>query len=169
MEKLHISDAESVIFALQDEIRRSEDSRYDHRLHAILLVAQGMSGREVARVLGDSPRTIAYWVSRFEEKGLAGLVDGKRSGRPRRLSEAQLDEISAALRKPPSDFDLQGGFWDGKTLSAFIKNKWGVELRVRQCQNLFRQLGFRLRKPRSMIAHGDEEKRRVYKKNRETP
>ena len=73
MEKLKISDAESVIFALQDEIRRSEDSRYDHRLHAILLVAQGMSGRDVARVLGDSPRTVAYWVRRFEEKVFASF------------------------------------------------------------------------------------------------
>ena len=166
MEKLHITDAESIILALQDEIRRSSDSRYDHRLHGILLVAQGMSGRDVARVLGDSPRTVAYRVRRFEEKGLAGLMDMERPGRPRRLTEKQVDEIASALRKPPSDFGLNGGLWDGKMLSAFIHQRWGITLKVRQCQYLFRRLGFRLRKPRPLIAHSDEERRKKYKKTR---
>jgi transposase len=166
MEKLHISDSESIILALQDEIRRSSDSRYYHRLHGILLVAHGMSGRDVARMLGDSPRTVAYWVRRFEEKGFAGLADTERPGRPRRLTEKQLDEIGSALRKTPSDLGLNFGLWDGKTLSAFIGQRWGVTLGVRQCQYLFRRLGFRLRKPRPLIAHSDEERRKRYKKTR---
>jgi transposase len=164
MEKLQISESESIILVLQDEIRRSNDSRYDHRLHGILLVAQGMSGREVARILGDSPRTVAYWVRRFEERGLAGLMDIDRPGRPRRLTEKQMDEIASALRKAPADFGLVGGLWDGKTLSEFIRRRWGVALGVRQCQYLFRRLGFRLRKPRPLIAHSDEERRKGYKK-----
>jgi len=103
MKKLIIQDAESIILGLQDEIRRSAEARYDHRLHGLLLVAQGMSGHEVARLLGDSPRTVAYWVSRFEEEGLAGLVDAERSGRPRRLTEPQIQIIDAALRQQPAD------------------------------------------------------------------
>ena len=77
MKKLTIPDAKTVILALQDEIRRSRESRYDHRLHGILLIAQAMSGRQVAQLLGDAPRTVAYWVRRFEEEGLAGLVAGE--------------------------------------------------------------------------------------------
>jgi hypothetical protein len=46
---------------LQDEIRRSEESRYDHRLHGVLLVAQGLTCPEVASLLGDVPRTVEYW------------------------------------------------------------------------------------------------------------
>ncbi|HUZ06335.1 MAG TPA: transposase [Candidatus Paceibacterota bacterium] len=41
MKPLKISDAETMILALQDEIRRSDESRYDHRLHGVLLVAHG--------------------------------------------------------------------------------------------------------------------------------
>lgn len=91
-----IADAPNAIAALQDEIRRTRDSRYDHRLHAILLVAQGLSCREAAWLLGDAPRTLAYWVRRYEEKGLAGLVDADRDGRRRRLTEDQLQEVAAA-------------------------------------------------------------------------
>ena len=70
---LTIRDAETVILGLQDEIRRSEESRYDHRLHGVLLVAQGMSCHQVSELLGDAPRTVAYWVQRFESDGLTGL------------------------------------------------------------------------------------------------
>jgi transposase len=87
MRPLQIADAETMVLGLQDEIRRSEESRYDHRLHGVLLVAQGMSCPEVGRLLGDAPRSVEYWVRRFEAKGLAGLSEGQRSGRPRRLSE----------------------------------------------------------------------------------
>jgi hypothetical protein len=58
MKPLKITDAEIMILALQAEIRRSEESRYDHRLHGVSLVAHGISCREVAGVLG-APR--ARW------------------------------------------------------------------------------------------------------------
>jgi len=166
MKRIHISDAETVILILQDEIRRSYEARYDHRLHAILMVAQGMSCRKVAKLLGDSPRTVAYWVNRFEAEGLSGLADAERSGRPCRLNEQQLHEIQAALRSSPADYGMAANLWDGKLLSHFISQRFGVELGVRQCQRLFRQLGFRLRKPRPMIAKADPERQKAFKKNR---
>lgn len=164
MKKLTVPDAATVVLALQDEIRRSPESRYDHRLHGLLLVAQGMSGHQVAELLGDAPRTVAYWVRRFEEDGLVGLVEGERPGRPRRLGERQLAEIDAALRKTPREFGLTGNLWDGKTLGAFIHQQWGLTLGVRQCQRLFRQLGFRLRKPRPAIAQANPEEQARFKK-----
>ena len=165
MKKINISDAKTVILILQDEIRRSYEARYDHRLHAILMVAQGMSCRKVAHLLGDAPRTVAYWVSRFEAEGLSGLADADRSGRPCRVDEQQIKLIETALREHPSQYGLTGNLWDGKLLSHFIDQQFGVELGVRQCQRLFRQLGFRLRKPRPLIAKADPERQEAFKKN----
>ena len=82
MRPLRIAEGDSIILGLQDEIRRSQDSRYDHRLHGVLLVAQGMTCPEVARLLGAAPRSVEYWVHRFQrrvwqvcarESGLGGL------------------------------------------------------------------------------------------------
>ena len=104
------------------------------------------------------------WVRRFEAQGLGGLTEGPRSGRPQRLSEAQLREVDAALRQTPRDWGLTGTLWDGKTLSAWIKQRFQVRLQVRQCQRLFRRRGFRLRKPRPLIAHADLERQKTHKK-----
>ncbi|HEX9596375.1 MAG TPA: winged helix-turn-helix domain-containing protein [Anaerolineales bacterium] len=165
MRALTIADSATIILGLQDEIRRSEESRYDHRLHGVLLVAQGMTCPQVAELLGDAPRSVEYWVRRFEQSGLAGLREGERSGRPRRLDEKQLREINSALRRMPRELGLGGNLWDGKTLAAWIAKRYGIELGVRQCQRLFRQLGFRLRKPRPSIARADAARQKAHKKN----
>ena len=77
MRPLQIADSAAIILGLQDEIRRSQESRYDPRLHGVLLVAQGMTCPEVAQLLGDAPRSVVYWVGRFEKEGLAGLWEGE--------------------------------------------------------------------------------------------
>ena len=94
MKPLVISDAETMCLALQDEIRRSDESRYDHRLHGVLLVGQGMTCPEVGRLLGDSTRSVQYWVRRFEAEGFSGLAesDRLRDAQPR-LNEEQLGEV----------------------------------------------------------------------------
>jgi transposase len=159
-----ISDAMSVL-GLQQEIQRSDESRYDHRLHGVLLVAQGMTCPEVARLLGDAPRSVEYWVHRFEQQGLGGLAEGERSGRPSRLSEKQIKEINRVLRERPSDAGMRVNLWDGKTLSAWIEKTYGIQLGVRQCQRLFRQFEFRLRKPRPVLARADPARQKAHKKN----
>ena len=165
MKPLTVADAPVAVLALQDEIRRSDESRYDHRLHGVLLVAQGMSCRQAASVLGDAPRTVEYWVRAFDRRGLAGLQEKERSGRPPRLTGEQLKTIGRALRRAPEEAGITANLWDGKALAAFLQRKFSVALGVRQCQRLFRTLGFRLRKPRPEIAHADPERQRAHKKN----
>jgi transposase len=164
MKALTLSDPAAAL-VLQQEIRRSEEARYDHRLHGVLLVAEGLSCPDAARLLGDAPRTLEYWVRRFERDGLAGLVEGEHPGRPGRLSEKQIQHINAVLRGKPSDVGMRVNLWDGKTLSAWLKKEYGIDLGVRQCQRLFRQLGFRLRKPRPLLAKGDPARQKAHKKN----
>ena len=125
-----------MVLALQDEIRRSHVARYDHRLHAVLLVAQGGTCPEVAAMLGDSIRTVQYWVNRFETEGFAGLADADRPGRSPKLVGQQLDVINNVLRKSPINLGFSTNIWDGKTLSSFIEKQFGIVLGVRQCQRL---------------------------------
>lgn len=53
---------------MEDGIHESAD----HFRGCMLVVAQGYSCGEVARLLGDAPRT--DWVHRFEEWGLSGFA-----------------------------------------------------------------------------------------------
>ena len=85
MRKLQIEEAEMMRIALQQEIARSEESRYDHRLHGLLLVTAGQSCRQIAELFGENGTTVQRWVRRFEQGGLEALREGERSGRPSAL------------------------------------------------------------------------------------
>src|SRR4029453_1974067 len=89
MRKLEIGNAEVMQVAIRQEIGRSEESRYDHRLHGLLLVAKGESARAVAELFDEDARTVQRWVQRFEAQGFEGLREGERSGRPRTLDSRQ--------------------------------------------------------------------------------
>lgn len=164
MERLEIKDAEIMRIAIQQEIVRSEESRYDHKLHGVLMVSSGFSCTEVAKLFGHSRRTVQYWVNRFEEQGFSGLQEIPRPGRPTALDAFVRRKLGKDLRQSPRQFDYGQTLWDGKLLSHHLAEEYEVHLGVRQCQRLFSQLGFRRRKPRPVIAHADLEEQRAYKK-----
>jgi transposase len=156
MGKTKISDAEIVVYALQDEILRSNETRYNHRPHAVLLVSQRLSWRKIAQLLGDSPKAVVYWAKRFEDEGLSGLAEAERHGRLRWLQPEQFNKIAVALSDTPLDFGFSANLWNGKMLSAFIKKQFEIGLEVRQ-------FGFRLRKPLLTIAHADPNEQLTFK------
>ncbi|MBC8488192.1 MAG: transposase [Bacteroidetes bacterium] len=164
MRKLEIKDADIIRIAVQQEILRSEDSRYDHRLHGILLVCSGISCHQVANLFGHSHRTVQYWVHRFEQSGFAGLQEVPRPGRPSVLDESLRLSIGQDLRQSPRELGYTQNLWDGKLLSHHLAQRYEVRLGVRQCQRLFRQLGFRRRKPCPLMANADPEAQQAYKK-----
>nr|WAI00054.1 MAG: helix-turn-helix domain-containing protein [Candidatus Methanoperedens sp.] len=104
MRKLEIEDAEIMKIALQQEIVRSNESRYDHRLHGVLLVSQGFSCYEVGSMLGHTPKTIETWVNQFNVKGFAGLQEDFKPGRPPSLNETISSSINSDLRINPGTF-----------------------------------------------------------------
>ena len=164
MRKLQIEDAEVMRIALQQEIVRSDESRYDHRLHGLLLVTAGQSCRQVAELFGENGTTVQRWVRRFEQGGLEALREGERSGRPSALDARQWRKLPGDLRKTPRDFGIPATLWDGPVLSKHLRRHYGVHLGVRQCQRLFRRMGFRLRKPRPQVAQADPLKIAAVKK-----
>lgn len=164
MRRLRIQDPETMALATQQEILRSQESRYDHRLHGVLLLCSGFSCYQVAGMLGHSPRTVEYWAQRFERSGFAGLQEGLRSGRPSRLASSQRRVLGRDLRRSPRDLGYPQNMWDGKLVSHHLAQKFGILVGERQCQRLFHQLEFRRRKPRPVIAHADPKEQAAYKK-----
>jgi transposase len=164
MKKLEMPSSNTMRLAIQQEIARTEESRYDHRLHGILLMTHGLDTYTVGQYLGQHPVTVQRWWHRFMTCGFAGLREGGRPGRPTRLGALEWERLDADLRCSPRDFDYSQTLWDGKLLSHHLAARYGVRLGVRQCQRMFHRLEFRRRKPRPAIAQGDPAAQAAYKK-----
>jgi transposase len=74
--------------------------RVGARLVMILLSCQGLPPSAIAELLGCDPATVRRWVHRYNQRGIAGLADRQRSGRPRRGSPRLGERIRRLLAAP---------------------------------------------------------------------
>ena len=63
------------------------------RARIVLLSGDGESNREVARRCGVSAPAVSHWRRRYQERGLGGLHDELRPGRPRTHDDEKVAEL----------------------------------------------------------------------------
>jgi transposase len=79
---------------LQSMVRsRSMPHSLVRRARIILRSGDGQSNREVARRCGVSAPAVSHWRRRYQERGLAGLHDELRPGRPRTYDDEKVAEL----------------------------------------------------------------------------
>jgi transposase len=71
------------------------------RARAVLLMAQGMAGVEIAERVGYTVVQVSRLRRRFAEEGVAGLQERARPGRPPTITARQRARIVALTLKPP--------------------------------------------------------------------
>lgn len=67
------------------------------RSSIVLACAEGLTNTEVAQRLQVSPATVAKWRDRYLRRGMAGLSDAPRSGRPRSVTRQGAEAHIAAV------------------------------------------------------------------------
>jgi transposase len=136
---LKVTDPDGTQRIIWREIMRNKDSRYDHRLHGVLAVARGLSCYKTAAIWGQSPRAVEYWVKRFKTEGVKGLQEKKRPGRPTTLTSEQMEFLQSDLERGPEAVGVDARKWTGILLAKHLREYYGVEMGVRQCQRLLKQ------------------------------
>ncbi|MFQ5965180.1 MAG: transposase [Candidatus Scalinduaceae bacterium] len=154
MKQVKNQEGETLIATIRDELSKTPEGRYYHRLHVVLQYIQGNSSNEIARFYGHSPRTIQYWICKFLSCGCENLWEGKRSGRPGHLSMSMRRKLQHEIRRSLREFGYEQDSWNGPLLSEHLKERYAVTLSIRQCQRLLRQLGLCLRRPRLLDTAG---------------
>ena len=97
----------TVIQADLDELERlarapSTPAGLSRRARAVLLMAEGLSGMEIAKRIGYTWVQVSRIRRRYAEAGVAGLLDRPRSGRPTSLTARKRAQVVALTLKPPT-------------------------------------------------------------------
>ena len=87
------------------------------RARAVLLMAEGVPGIEIATRTGYTPVQISRIRARFAAAGVAGLADRARSGRPVQLTDATRARILALTLKAPPKGVSQ---WSTREMAARV-------------------------------------------------
>jgi transposase len=110
-------EAVSAPTALTSEARRAQ---------ALLWLDRGESAQAVAGRLGVSRQTVYNWAVRFRSRSIgnnvvSGLVDAKRSGRPKRVPELIDPVIREVLPRAPREFGLPSSVWNPTSLVRYLE------------------------------------------------
>src|SRR5438094_3531696 len=84
---------------------RTLAARLVQRARIVLMAAARKPDQEIAQAMGIARQTAALWRGRFAEHGIAGIEkDAPRSGRPRVILPAKIDEVvRKTTRETPAD------------------------------------------------------------------
>lgn len=112
--KLVVTDAERAELKSRLAIRKAPaDEKL--RVRIVLGCADGESGTVIARRLHTTAQTVSKWRRRYAAYRLAGLTDAPRAGRPRTVSDEQVQAVVDKVRQgAPSN----ATHWSVRRMSA---------------------------------------------------
>lgn len=127
---------------------RIGEVRMAGRARIVLACLRGKRNDDIAREMSLRPNTVGQWRQRFAARGLAGLQDAPRSGKPAKYGVELRDRIRAQLElAPPAGM----ASWDGGSLAVALGVSDDAVWR------LLRKQGIQLQRHRSWCVSTDPE------------
>ncbi len=127
---------------LQSALAAAENRQPAQRLIAAIAYKNGVPQSELADWFDVERKTIYNWLSRLENGNLLeSATDAKRSGRNRKLSDAQLAEFQEALHESPEAVGLDDPGWTPGLAQRYLCKEFGVEYSITSCRRLMKEAG----------------------------
>ena len=133
---------------------RREIGRVSERIHFVLLSDQGKSPPEIAALFGYSVATVRQWLTRYQAKGLEGLYDEPRSGRPRKANEALQTSLDECLKTTPNALGYLATLWTVALLVTHLASL-GWQVSRSTVRRVLHDLDYRWRRPRLAVMRRD--------------
>jgi transposase len=99
-----------------------------------------------ARRLRLSEKSVRLWLKRFNARGLAGLEDAPRSGRPPTYTAEQVSEVIATSLTKPATLGVPFGSWTLDRLEAYLNETKGIAVKRSRIDEILSAEGLRWRR-----------------------
>lgn len=107
---------------------RTAAHRVVQRAQMIWASAQGLRVPAIAQRVGLSALRVRAWIRRFNVRGLAGLADRPRVGRPRRHDESARGRVIALARTTPRSLGYPFALWTLARLQQALHERHGLRV-----------------------------------------
>ena len=91
-------------------------------------VQEGLSAPDIAAKLGLCGATVRFWLKRFNERGLPGLEEDMRPGRPPTYTAEERSAVIKAALSRPAELGLPFASWTLDRLVAYLGER-GIGMR----------------------------------------
>src|SRR3954466_12172145 len=93
------------------------------RAQIVQHAVDGLSAPRIAARMGLCGATVRFWLKRFNERGLSGLEEDMRSGRPATCTAEERSAVIAAVLSRPAELGLPFASWTLDRLVAYLGEK----------------------------------------------
>ena len=107
---------------------------------------EGLSAPEVATRMGLCGATVRFWLKRFNARGLQGLEEDMRSGRPPTYPPEQTATVIASALTRPQTLGLPFGSWTLDRLATYLHEAEGIAMQRSRIDEILLHEGLRWRK-----------------------
>lgn len=144
---------------LQAALDNIEGKKPTERLLAAIAYKNGVTQTELAEWHGVQRRTIYSWLKRLDtDKSLEqAVIDDKRTGRKRKISETQQEEFEETVHDPPEEVGIDAPAWTPALVQQYFEETYDVEYSIPSCRRLLKEAGLRYQKPRRSADEGEQE------------
>jgi len=123
------------------------DEAAKRRVRAGRLLLTGAAPASVAKRVGAPRQTVYRWLEVLREKGIDGLREMSRGGRPARLGAEELGRLQVALLEGAVAHGSGTPLWTLKQVRRLIESEFGVQYSEVHIWRLLGQMGFSNQKP----------------------
>ena len=95
--------------------------------------------------VGVADGTVRLWITRFNARGLDGLRDRRRGGRPPTYTPEQVGELVAASLSDPQDLGLPFASWTLDRLATYLQEEQGIAIKRSRIGEILQAEGLRWR------------------------
>ena len=134
----------------------SKDVRIRCRAQMVFLSSeQAMISHEIAAIVREDEDTVLRWLKRYQEQGIEGLKDLPRSGAPRKITQAFVDELILAVRQRPRSLGLDFSLWTCQKLADYMAAKTGIAVSDDTIQRQLAKAEIVLSRPQHKVSSPD--------------
>ena len=114
------------------------------RAQIVLHALEGLKAPEISARMELCGATVRHWLKRFNARGLEGLEEDVRSGRPPTYSAEQRSAVINAALSRPAELGLPFACWTLDRLVAYLSEQ-GIAMRRSRLSEIFIQEGLKWR------------------------
>ena len=114
------------------------------RAQIVAPALRGLKAEEIARQMDLCGNTVRHWLNRFNARGLRGLEEDVRTGRPPTYSAEQRSAVITAALTRPSELGLPFASWTLDRLVLHLSAQ-GLGMRRSRISEIFIQEGLKWR------------------------
>ena len=124
---------------------RAGSVRLRDRATIIAWSAEGWWVSDIARIVRVTPQVVRKWITRFDARGLEGLQDQPRSGRPPTYTAEQIGEVIAVALLKPDSLGLPFGCWTLDRLQTYLNEERDLAIKRSRINEILVAEGLRWR------------------------